>query len=52
MSNIKLFAFAKESASTPIYTYCQDKSNEDDFKIEATKVIRDIFIRYWHNLRI
>ena len=33
MANIKYFSFAKSSASVPIYSYCQDKPNEDELKI-------------------
>ena len=38
MSNIKYFSFAKASSSVPIYSYCQDKPNEDELKLESTKV--------------
>lgn len=37
--NIKLFAFAKGSASVPILAVCGDKINEDALKAEATKVL-------------
>jgi hypothetical protein len=36
--NIKLFAFAKGSASAPILAICAEKVNEDALKAEATKV--------------
>jgi hypothetical protein len=36
--NIKLFAFAKGSASAPILAICTEKTNEDVLKAEATKV--------------
>lgn len=38
MSNIKFFAFAKSSSSVPIYSYCPDKKNEDELKLESGKV--------------
>lgn len=33
MSNIKYFAFAKSSSTVPIYGYCPEKQNEDEFKL-------------------
>lgn len=38
MSNIKYFSFAKSSSSVPIYSYCPDKQNQDEYKIESGKV--------------
>lgn len=38
MTNLKLFCFAKGSASAPIYAVCSDKINEDALKVEASKV--------------
>jgi hypothetical protein len=38
MSNIKFFAFAKYTASVPIYSVCPSSEAEEDLKIEAAKV--------------
>ena len=43
MANIKYFSFSKASSSVPIYSYCQDKPNEDELKLESTKVLALIF---------
>jgi hypothetical protein len=42
MSNIKYFAFAKVSASVPVYGLVLDKTEEEEIKIEVSKVLTQL----------
>ena len=42
MSNIKFFSIAKSSSDKLIYHSGNDKSNDDTYKAEALKIIKEI----------
>jgi len=42
MSNIKFFSIAKSNSDKLIYHAGNDKSNDDTYKAEAVKIIKEI----------